>query len=373
MYNNLNLKKGQNVPYGAEAIFRHVESDSYLKGLLKAADTGDGAFTIEVCPQPSSKIIWKIDSHRSYQHDGDPIYFDDELLIYHVSTDCFMNFAENDRPIYLDTPYPLSPLPEADAGWDLVRSRPVIKKPNEKRISIINENKSKCLWKFIEHCTYEQYVNKEKIKSHDIVYFEHTKNKGCISSSLNGEQYYLKETNDQRQSFECFWELIPNEVNELGPEKCNDFAARNIVTGKFLSYNGFKVSITSKNEIEGGGFLSNGLINLICSEDGRKIERGPLIPKDTTKPEIIKFSENLYELYELKDVEELTEDSFLIVKVEEQTIMNIQYVISSHEHLVKFLDRFSSHMVNEKALGRTKTNTIEKKEVAAYEFNQMFL
>jgi hypothetical protein len=162
-------------------------------------------------------------------------------------------------------------------------------------------------------------------------------------------------------------------VNELGPEKCNDFAARNIVTGKYLSYNGFKVSITSKEEIEGGGFLSNGLINLICSEDGMKIERGPLIPKDTTKPEIIKFSENLYELYELKDVEELTEDSFLIVKVEEQTIMNIQYVISSHEHLVKFLDRFSSHMVNEKAIGRTKTNTIEKKEVAAYEFNQMFL
>jgi len=25
--------------------------------------------------------------------------------------------------------------------------------------------------------------------------------------------------------------------------------------------------------------------------------------------------------------------------------MNIQYVISSHEHLIKFLDRFSSHMV----------------------------
>lgn len=47
----------------------------------------------------------------------------------------------------------------------------------------------------------DQYVLKEKIKSHDIVYFEHTKNKGCISSSLNGEAYYLKETADQKQSF----------------------------------------------------------------------------------------------------------------------------------------------------------------------------
>ena len=40
----------KDVLYGAEAIFRHVESNSYLRGLLKAADTGDGAFTIEVSP-----------------------------------------------------------------------------------------------------------------------------------------------------------------------------------------------------------------------------------------------------------------------------------------------------------------------------------
>jgi len=43
--------------------------------------------------------------------------------------------------------------------------------------------------------------NLEKIKSHDIVYFKHTRNEGCISSSLNGEQYYLKETLNQKQSF----------------------------------------------------------------------------------------------------------------------------------------------------------------------------
>ena len=46
----LNNKKGTNIPYGAEAVFRHVESHSYLRGLQKAADSGDGAFTIEVSP-----------------------------------------------------------------------------------------------------------------------------------------------------------------------------------------------------------------------------------------------------------------------------------------------------------------------------------
>lgn len=52
-----------------------------------------------------------------------------------------------------------------------VEKRPLIKKPVEKRIAIINENKSKCYWKFILHTPYENFEQKSKIKSHDIVYF----------------------------------------------------------------------------------------------------------------------------------------------------------------------------------------------------------
>ena len=202
LYNNLKSKKGENVLYGAEAIFRHVESNGYLRGQQKAADTGEGAFLIEVSPLPCSQVIWKINSHRSYQHDGDPIFFDDELLIYHMSTDCFMNFVLGDNVVYLDAPIPgEQPIEAGDVAYEYSRVRPAIKSANERRASIINENKSKCLWKFIEHCTAEQYDEKSKIKSHDIVYFEHTKNKGCISSSLSGDRYYLKETVDKKPSF----------------------------------------------------------------------------------------------------------------------------------------------------------------------------
>jgi len=45
--------------------------------------------------------------------------------------------------------------------------------------------------------------------------------------------------------------------------------------------------------------------------------------------------------------------------------MNIQYVISSHEHLIKFLDGFSSHMVMEIAEKKTKKN-MDKKDVPFY-------
>ena len=113
-----------------------------------------------------------------------------------------------------------------------------------KRINVINENKSKCLWKFIQHCRFEDSKTKKKIKSHDIVYFQHTKNKGLIASTLANQRYYLKEfkdKNDQTVSYECFWELIPKQGNYFGPETCNLFWARNIVTGQILTYNDFNV------------------------------------------------------------------------------------------------------------------------------------
>ena len=73
---------------------------------MKAADIGEGAFKIDVTETLSSKIIFKLKSHRSYERENDKIYYDDALLIYHEGADCYMNFAEKDEPIYLDYEYP---------------------------------------------------------------------------------------------------------------------------------------------------------------------------------------------------------------------------------------------------------------------------
>ena len=94
MYGNLKNKAGTNVKYGNEVIFKHVESQSFLRGILKAADIGEGAFKVEVCESLSSNVIFKLTSHRSYERDDDVIYYDDPLQIYHPGSDCFTNFFE---------------------------------------------------------------------------------------------------------------------------------------------------------------------------------------------------------------------------------------------------------------------------------------
>jgi hypothetical protein len=47
-----------------------------------------------------------------------------------------------------------------DEYFKYYQERPKIKKPSGVRIPIINENKSKCLWKFINHCSYTDYLTK---------------------------------------------------------------------------------------------------------------------------------------------------------------------------------------------------------------------
>ena len=76
------------------------------------------------------------------------------------------------------------------------------------------------------------------IKSHDIVYIEHTKNQGYISSTLAEPVVnYLKETKDTTLSYECLWELIPKE------EEDSRFFAKNIITNRYLTHGDFIIEI----------------------------------------------------------------------------------------------------------------------------------
>mgnify|MGYP001950670424 CR=1 FL=1 len=57
-----------NVTYGAEVVFRHIESGHYLSGIFMAADIGEGAFKLELAQELSSHLIFKLVSHRSYEN-----------------------------------------------------------------------------------------------------------------------------------------------------------------------------------------------------------------------------------------------------------------------------------------------------------------
>jgi hypothetical protein len=75
-------------------LFKHVDSGGYLLGVLEAAESGEGSFKLNLTDQLSSYLGFKIRSHRSYEREGDKVYLDDPLQIYHSSSDCFVNFND---------------------------------------------------------------------------------------------------------------------------------------------------------------------------------------------------------------------------------------------------------------------------------------
>lgn len=95
---------------------------------------------MDVTEHLSSQLIFRITSHRTYEHENDKIYYNDALQIYHPGADCYMNFAETEDSIFLDKDLGLKQIPIGHPFYEFSSNRPSIKKPINKRIPIVNEN-----------------------------------------------------------------------------------------------------------------------------------------------------------------------------------------------------------------------------------------
>lgn len=96
------------------------------------------------------------------------------------------------------------------------------------------------------------------------------------------------------------------------------------------------------------GFDNQGLINLICSDasEGKplRLERDNKIPLSEDIPKIVSYFESQYHKINFKAVPKLPKDIFMIYKVDEKTLLDIQYALSSHEPFVKFVEIFTSYL-----------------------------
>ena len=135
------------------------------------------------------------------------------------------------------------------------------------------------------------------------------------------------------------------------------------MTGQLLKYNDFPVEIVQNKKKEGegeeekseepSGYDNNGLINLICSEEEDektpplKLERGEDFPESDGIENIIKEYEDKFKKINFKSVKILPKDIFMICKVEEETMLDAQYVLSSHEPLIKFVEKLSSALIHQ--------------------------
>ena len=98
------------------------------------------------------------------------------------------------------------------------------------------------------------------------------------------------------------------------------------------------MEIKSREATEGGGFASGGLVDLVCGwteviegdeAEPLKLERGKVIRNDDSLKKVILYFDEKFTKQELVSVLQLEKDSFKIVRVSEDTIRDVSYVLSS--------------------------------------------
>ena len=106
------------------------------------------------------------------------------------------------------------------------------------------------------------------------------------------------------------------------------------------------------DNLDSTGFDNQGLINLICSSevDGKvlKLERDTELPINEDIPKIVSYFESRYQKISFTAVTQLPKDIFMIYKVDDKTLLDIQYALSSHEPFVKFVEIISSYLIKHK-------------------------
>lgn len=127
------------------------------------------------------------------------------------------------------------------------------------------------------------------------------------------------------------------------------------MTGELLTYEDFPVEVKAENSDESSGssvgFDNEGLINLICSDDKddkvKKLERGSSIPINQNTAVIVKEFEQKCKKIGFIAVTKLPKDIFMIYKVDDKTLLDVQYALSSHEPFGKFVEIVSSKLLQQ--------------------------
>lgn len=93
-------KKGNSIFFGDKVVFKHLDSKHYMYGSFDCAQSGIGAFKIDLRKELSEKLVFQLFSYRTYEKDGDEISLDAPLKIYHFETQCYLSYEP--EPIFLD-------------------------------------------------------------------------------------------------------------------------------------------------------------------------------------------------------------------------------------------------------------------------------
>lgn len=211
----IQTKMNEDILFGSEIIFKHVESDTYLMCSDQCSDFRTDAFKLELSTSLSSAVIFKIIPFHSYQQDGQSIHFDEPLRIQsegqrfwidsvkgkEVFIDEIIHFDQSSVNIGIDS-----------ISFDNFRPRMRRVSKNSHRYEAVISHNGKEAWKFKLHEHYDQISEKNKLKPYDLCVFKYTSINSYLSCNLFNGKLILKEQKENLNhynSLDSVWEIQP--------------------------------------------------------------------------------------------------------------------------------------------------------------------
>lgn len=84
-------RMGENVKFGEDVVFRHVDSLDYLSGSVRCSDGGLGAFRVELSDKLLINLVFKLYPFRSFEKEGDKIKLESPLRIKNIENRCYFS------------------------------------------------------------------------------------------------------------------------------------------------------------------------------------------------------------------------------------------------------------------------------------------
>ncbi|CAD8053653.1 unnamed protein product [Paramecium sonneborni] len=199
-------KMNEELYFGAEAIFKHIESGYYLVSSDECSDQRSDSFKIKLQPYLSSNIIFKLEACKSHQKTGRPIQTKEQVKILSDSSKFWLEKSLK-APVQLDHKPPQSDL------------RPELKglSTESHRYELIISHNSTSSWKIDQYQSYEEYIQPTNLlQDRDICVFNFTQNNSYLCIDLRKNSLALKLIDEKAQvPIDCLWEItFVQEKNE---------------------------------------------------------------------------------------------------------------------------------------------------------------
>ena len=98
---------GQQVSYGSDIQLMHFQSKSFLNGRIICSEYDKSAYKFELSKVYGEGMIFKILPKFKLRQEGEKIQFRDQIQIYNVQLECYVNFS-TELPIIIDRPLDIS-------------------------------------------------------------------------------------------------------------------------------------------------------------------------------------------------------------------------------------------------------------------------